>query len=217
MNGEEFRTSRIISDLLSPTLCRIHLNDPTFDNYIINTKTRGNFSSILNLINFRQQDFTNDEIEFIIEVIETLGNESYTIEMKDNNTEITKSNVLQLIQKHEKHSKFFKQQLEKETNFASENFNELCETKEEELRRLNMATLERILSNKNLQLKDEDQLLEFVNRLYISDHKYSELYEYVSFLNTSRSAIIQFVENYKVDDITKAVWYEISCHLVNIL
>ena len=38
VNGEEFKTSRFISDLLSPTICKMHLNDPTVDTYIINTK-----------------------------------------------------------------------------------------------------------------------------------------------------------------------------------
>lgn len=30
VNDEEFKTNKIISDILSPKICQIHYNDPTF-------------------------------------------------------------------------------------------------------------------------------------------------------------------------------------------
>lgn len=51
VNGEEFKTSRLVSDLLSPKICQIHTNDPTFDHFIIDTQSKGNFSRILQLNN----------------------------------------------------------------------------------------------------------------------------------------------------------------------
>lgn len=52
VNGKEYQTPRIISDLLSPKICKIHSIDPTFNEYIINTHNSGDFSHIIQLINF---------------------------------------------------------------------------------------------------------------------------------------------------------------------
>ena len=52
VNGQEFKTSRIIADLLSPTLSKIHLNDPTVDIFTINAEHKGDFSHILDLATF---------------------------------------------------------------------------------------------------------------------------------------------------------------------
>ena len=37
VNGEEFKTSRIFSDLISSKISQMHSNDPTFDTFYINT------------------------------------------------------------------------------------------------------------------------------------------------------------------------------------
>lgn len=52
VNGKEFKTSRLLSDLLSPIICKIQLNDPTIDTFIINTNQNGDFSHFLQLTNF---------------------------------------------------------------------------------------------------------------------------------------------------------------------
>ena len=44
VNGKEYKTSRLISDLLSPKICEIHANDPTFDIFTIKTQQKGDFS-----------------------------------------------------------------------------------------------------------------------------------------------------------------------------
>lgn len=43
VNNKEFRTSRLIADLLSPTISKIHINDPTMKEFYINTKSNGDF------------------------------------------------------------------------------------------------------------------------------------------------------------------------------
>ncbi|KAK8849360.1 hypothetical protein M9Y10_018759, partial [Tritrichomonas musculus] len=74
VNGEEFKTSRIISDLLSPKICQLRMNDPTLNMYVINTSEQGNFSNVLKLVNFDQNDIPENEIPFILEVMEILNN-----------------------------------------------------------------------------------------------------------------------------------------------
>ena len=73
VNEEEFKTSYFIAELLSTKICKIHLIDPTVSSFTINTVKKGNFSIILNLVNFKYNTFTDDEIEFIIKKL-NVGN-----------------------------------------------------------------------------------------------------------------------------------------------
>lgn len=47
VNGKEIKTTRIISDILSPIVCQNHLNDPTFNTLEINTHSQGYFLHLL--------------------------------------------------------------------------------------------------------------------------------------------------------------------------
>ena len=55
VNVEEFPTTQLISDLLSPKIGQIHSIDPTFSKFAIETQNKGNFSHILQLINFQKK------------------------------------------------------------------------------------------------------------------------------------------------------------------
>ena len=123
VNGKEFKTSQIIADLLSPIVCKIHLNDPTFDQFNIETVEEGDFSHILNLTNFKECDISAKETDFFSEVFAILGNES--IEFFEGNLEITIDNVLPQIKNHEKTTK--KKSFMKEVEFISSHFFEICE------------------------------------------------------------------------------------------
>ena len=184
VNENEFKTSRIVSDLLSPIICRIHSNDITFDTFNIITSNPGNFLHILNLVNFKEYQIPENEISFFLEVIEKLGNKSIQFEEQEESTEITLDNVFQLIKKHEKYNTFFSASFSKEIDFISSHFFELCtKTNENEFRSLQITTIEQIINNKNLCLESEDQLLRFINNLCENDSSFSTLYEFVLFIN----------------------------------
>ena len=70
VNGQKFKTSRLVSDLLSPKISHIHANDPTYDTFTIDTSNHGNFDNILKLVNFKEVNYPEKEIPFISEVIE---------------------------------------------------------------------------------------------------------------------------------------------------
>lgn len=210
VNGEEFKTSRFISDLLSPTICKMHLNDPTVDTYIINTKEKGDFSLILQLVNFNEISFPDKDVPFISEVIEILGNNSISYE---SNTELTVDNVFTYIAKDEKNSFFFHQRFLNEIEFISSHFNELCEEHEEEFQSLSIDTLYDILNNHQLRLKSEDQLLNFINNLYTKNSSYSILYETVYFENVLTKSIKEFISFYDINDITGSTWNRLSNRL----
>lgn len=75
VNGKEFKTSRLILDILSPVICKLHSNGPTLGTFTINTQNNGDFTHILNLINFQSITFSEDEVPFFSEVVEKLGND----------------------------------------------------------------------------------------------------------------------------------------------
>ena len=213
VNGEEFKTSMLISDLLSPKICQIQSNDPTFCVFYIDTQSKGNFSNILNLLNFNQNPIPENELPFVLEVIKIIGNESIEYHDQSKPIEITVDNVFSLIQQHEDFPSFYFKRLSDEIDFISSHFSEICEDHIEELKTLHLETLMRILSNSKLQLLNEDQLLTFVNSLYSENSMYSILYEYVYFINSSAEVIAAFVDVYDVNDISAATWARICRRL----
>ena len=210
VNGEEFKTSRLISDILSQNISRIHSTDPSFDKYIINTHYSGDFSYILDLINFEKYNIPENELPFICEVIRLLGNTSIYISSEEENTEITLDNAFQLLQKHILSIQFYSKSYKKDIEFISSHFYELCEMKEEDLLKLDDDTLFSILSHERLQLKEEDQLLHFINKLYMINTKYSTFYQIVYFLNVSSIYMTEFIEICNSEDMTKEIWLSLS-------
>ena len=105
INNETFKTNRLTSDLLSPKISRIHLADPTINRITITTKHKGNFNRILDLINFNSQDISEDEVTFILEVLDFLDNSSIHISVPPQTAKITLDNIISLIKQQEKHEK----------------------------------------------------------------------------------------------------------------
>ncbi|KAK8871446.1 hypothetical protein M9Y10_007175 [Tritrichomonas musculus] len=210
VNGEEFRTSRLISDLLSPVICQIHSNDPTVDSFTINTQHHGDFSHILHLTDFNSSNIPSDQLPFIVDVFGILG-----IQCQEEIApiEITFDNVLDLISQHERYGIFYRNHLSREIDFASAHFYELCENRKEELSNLSVDTLFQIMSNDQLQLNSEDQLLNFINDLYSQNSMYSILYETVLFVHASAEVIRDFTSLFSAGDMTAAAWLRISQRL----
>ena len=211
VNGEEFKTTKLISDILSPVICRTHSNDPTFDTFIIDTHYRGNFSHILNLVNFNQINIPQNEVPFITEVIEILETDS--IEYSDGNPEITIDNVFTLVKFHEKFNVLYSNQLSAEIDFISSNLFELFESHAKDISDLSIDTLFSIFTSKQIKISNEDQIIQFVNELYSQNSMYSILYETVLFENVTTEVIEQFISIYDINDITKSTWNRLSKRL----
>lgn len=210
VNGKEFKTTRLIAELLSPKICQIHLLDPTIDTFSINTKAKGNFSIFFNLFNFDINTIQKSDIFFISEVNEILGNKSIEVLSELSPPEMTKDNIISLIREYRLCSLF---NLNREIEFLSENLNELIESSKKELIQLDYDTIESILKNDKLQIQDEDQLLFFIIDLYKKDVKYSELFEYVLFNNVSSAAMKEFLSVFDLNNINHAIWSSLSNRL----
>ena len=57
-------TNRIVADILSPIINKMHLTEPKSSKYTINTKTSGNFSIFLQLINFNFNNIPENKIPY---------------------------------------------------------------------------------------------------------------------------------------------------------
>lgn len=213
INGDKFNTSYVISDLISPVISNIHQNDPTASIFTISTVNQGDFSYVLKLATFRPFTIPDDEIPFFAEIIEKLGNDSIDISNLIQG-ELTNDNIITYLEQHEKFSRLYKEKIDTEIDYASSHFFELCEEHKEEMKRFKFDTIEKIVSNANLRLKSEDQLVSFINYLYEDGNKeYLKLYGYVIFTNISTAAIGEFIDHVPQADLTEEAWKSITRRL----
>lgn len=216
VNEQEFKTSSVISDLISPVISHIHQNDPNSSIFNISTENQGDFNNILKLAAFHPISILDSEIPFFAEVIEILGTDSIDISNLIQN-ELTNDNVINYLQQHEKCVHVYSQKINEEIEYISSHFFVLCERYREEMKKLNIDTIERIISSSHLQLYSEDQLIRFINFLYQDENEvnadYSFLYGYLIFPNISTDAIGEFIDHFQKDDLTKKVWNSISQRL----
>lgn len=176
VNGREFETSQLLSDLLSKKICQIHLIDPTFDRFTINTKNEGDFSKFLEFGKFQNNEINETEILFFDEIIQQLGSDHFEIiESNPENIKDTKESILSRVKKYSKGGILSRKKYEEEIDEISSKFFELVDENQEELISVGDEILKEIICNSKLLLKTEDQLLKFINSIYCQDEKFSDL------------------------------------------
>lgn len=80
VNDKEYKTSRIVADLLSPTIKNAHLSNSTINEFYINNKTNGKnvnfeyFQEFLNLVNFNSIKLDSKRIKAYSEYFYILEN-----------------------------------------------------------------------------------------------------------------------------------------------
>ena len=80
------------------------------------------------------------------------------------------------------------------------------------------TTIERIISNQSLKLKNEDQLFNFINELCLKQNEnenenYSRFYGYVIFSNLSPESMETFINNFDYNEIDHETWTSLSNRL----
>lgn len=145
VNGEEFHTNRLIADILSPKISQIHHVDPTISTFVINSKHKGNFSKILDLINFQRNQISKEELQFLSEIIQLLDIKSIEVNFKDVNKEITLTNVFSKIKDHENNGIFFRTNLQREIDFLSSNIYQLKDENFEEFQQISEYSINQVL------------------------------------------------------------------------
>lgn len=213
VNGDAYPTNRLIADILSPKICQLHMIDPTLDQFIINTQTIGNFSKFFDLINFRSNYISEDDFEFFSEIIKILNIHSIRVYIKEEEEQTLNSSI-QKIQKYERNRLFYHTMLEKETKFVALHFSELSDEQECKLKKLNKSSIVEIISNSNLRLKNEDQLLNFIRELCMNDSECFFMYEYVQFVNVTVESMANFLREFNYNDLTFPIWASFSERLL---
>lgn len=189
VNDESYKTTKIIADLLSNKISQLHLSDPTFSTFTINTKSNGDFSQILELADFKNKKIAKKEIHFFSEVLEQL--DCKCVNFTDSKYEILSKEIIfdtkdeEEEDEEDKSSFLYSKYNDQILYFISSHFYEIYQTYQEELINLPEADIRKILEYKNLRVESEDQLLDFINQLYYNDRDLSYLYEYVQFKNVS--------------------------------
>lgn len=218
INNEPFKTSRLVADLLSPKISKYHITDPTINEYKINTTSKGDFNMIINFVQFNKITLRDEDLPFIVEIIENLETtpESILFEtdtLVDNDDEFNISNVIQRLQEHLKFTHFYSNQITIEIDTISENFYRTSAEDKERICTLGFKTISRIINNSKLQIESEDDVVEMINKLYNENSKFVQLYSYVLFCNVSNEKMKEFVDIIFYDDFTSEVWKSVSLRL----
>lgn len=216
VNNREFRTSHLVSELLSPTICRMRSADAAMNTFTIRTEHQGDFQLILNLINFQQNSIPETEMPFFVEVIQILGISSDNIVDQNQQADLNDENIFELTRRHERFEVIYSNVFNRDIDYIASNFFRLCETKRDEMNNLLPQTLERIVSNNRLKLKNEDQLFKFINQVYQNSNanlNYSKLYHYVLFSNVEDETMASFIDNFDFNDFDREIWTAISNRL----
>ena len=218
INHQEYKTTKLISQLLSPVICKMNLDDATNNTIEIETKNEGNFEKILNLINFEQISIEDNEILFIKEILELLGLPLNDFINHSSEEEINNENIISKLKLHEKYETIYPNLLEEDIEYISKHFYEIYETHKEEFETLLPTTIERIISNESLKIQNEDQLFNFINELCIrqkenENENYSRFYSYVIFSNLSSESMQTFINNFDYNEIDHETWTSLSNRL----
>lgn len=218
VNSERFETSTFAAELLSAQISKIHLSDPTINEYSINTETQGDFNKIIKLINFEKQQFSEDDLPYITEIIETLEISNVFIDIESENDELSLNNFFSHLKKHQDHPKIYNKKLQEDISFFISHFHELQEEFLSKIKEgnfdIDLCVIDEVLRDPKLELETEDELFEFVSDLYELDVKYSILYEYVEFVNVSCPCMKKFVEKFDFNDLDIRTWSSITNRLV---
>lgn len=214
VNGVKYETSKLVADLLSLKISKIHFSDPTVDKYVIRTHSRGNFERVLSLVEFNQNELIDDEIPFFTEIVQELCIDKIDINIFKEKLNV--NNVIDQIKKHEKLQYFFSDEFSKEIDFLSENFYKLNETQIDDLLSLSEETIERIISNENLTLKEEDQLFNLISKLWEENNGYFYFFEYVIFENISKESFEDFLRNISdFQNMSFGIWKSLLNRILN--
>lgn len=127
---------------------------------------------------------------------------------------ISLNNSVDLLKKHLIFRNFFLKEISDEIEFISNHFYETYDMLKENIDILGFDVIEKIIKNNKLQISCEDQLVSFINDIYIKNPVYSNLYSYVLFNNVSPEKLKEFIDIISFDHINISIWKSISNRLI---
>ena len=211
VNGEIYQTSSFVATMLSHNVSKMLDQNWNTSYYEISTEYNGDFNQIIKLGEMKTISIKKEEINYFMNLMKKLGNNANfpffsKIFRKEN---ISYENVIQQIQMKKELGISF----EDEIDFISSNFHNFYTQYPEDLSKLDIDTIEQIISNSKLKLIDENELFDVVLTLYRKSKEYSILFSYVVFLNLSTKSIQEFNRNFDINDMNNSIWENISYRL----
>lgn len=216
VNGQEYKTSRIVADILSPKIKNAHLSDSTINKFYINTNNQKSdiihFPDFLKLVNYETNSIKTDIINEYSDYFYHLGNNHDYIRLQLIRLNlITKEDPLltfsSIFLNEEKQEISYEEEgLKDFISFISSHFYEIDQ---EKMKKLPKSAIYSIISNPNLRVSDEDSFLNFIVELYLNDRSYSDLFEYVIFNNVRKKALKSFFSVFTYEDINMNIWHSI--------
>ena len=200
VNNKQYKTNRIVADILSPKIRKYHFNDEGFNKYTFETHDNEEFdhetmsdstdyfSEFLQLVENHKIHLDEKHQLIFSEYFYKLGNYEEYLNILSSIPDSNRASENQSIQFLQQISKknFFEEinldndKIKAHINNVSKNF---LQINKKEFKRLGIEILEEIIKQKTLQLDEEDSLLEFIVELYSEDRKYYSLLEFVEFRN----------------------------------
>ena len=219
VNGKRYETNRVVADILSPIIRNYHYQDESIDQFEIKTSKSNQtkfentanepdyFLDFLNLVTLDKFEIDFSHQEYYLQYLQQLGcsfdfiktDSTFTEELTINNS-VKRLKTIQIFSTEYSQNKesLYYQIIE----FIALNFDEISK---EELKTLDMRTIEDIFRNDNFCIQSEDSLLKFVLDLYKNDRSYAPLFEYVLFNYTSDETRKDFLETFSIDDIDSCI------------
>ena len=223
VNERIYSVPRIVADILSPKIRRLHLTDETIDEFHIHTSHNDDkyFSEFIELCNFNDIDLDEERRERYSTYFLQIGNISEYIELQKPNIESlsTKEAIEyiayqeQILTEHSEDVDRLTDNTQEIISFISKHFSELSI---EDLFKLSQETVYEIITNSSLLISDEDSLLDIVIELYKKDETYSKLFSTILFSNLKYESIEKFIKTFSIDDMSKTIWGAISDFILNL-
>lgn len=226
VNGKRYITPRIVADILSPKVRKLHFTDSSMDEFYFETSNKNStdksdeeyFEDFLKLYNFDQIQLDENHRRLYSSYFYKLGNinEYFRLNpdfLKPISTDNAISRLHSILEASNEISEEIDRQIiniDEIISFVASHFEEISK---EEMGDLPVEILLDILKSPNLKLLEEDSLLKFVIKLYAKDHLYSQLFSLIQLNNVSESMLESFIQTIKFEDVNCELWKSI-CGLV---
>ena len=210
VNGKIYQTNSFVANILSPNISKNYKEKVNTSYYEINTKHQGDFNKIIEYGEMKSINISKEERKYFIDIMKQLGNRQECAQFYEELQEdISYENVINRI--------LIKQELdiqfEEEISFISNNFDSFYTKYPESISTLDVNIIERIISNDEMKLNNEEELFDLILELYDKSKEYSILFSYVNFNNLSIESIKKFTHNFDINDINSHIWKNIRQRL----
>lgn len=212
VGGIEHKCDRILADILSPAIAKIHAMDPTLDRFVVTTDSSAKMSKFFgHLLRTGESTFSIEESKNVLSILRILGNEKL---LEDVRKQICPHHKLQVNTILEDLCKCFSLGVvnSEMIDFAAKNFAELIDEVDT---MFPIELLMHILESPSLVLKDESSLFAFVQKQI--DQRGDEaknLLGYVNLIYLSTDDIEELLSMITYEELDAQMWERICERLL---